>query len=55
VVSVPAGLSGTIEFVDGLVDGVSLGGSVVIGSIEIAPSIVVVVNLGTIVVDTATG
>jgi hypothetical protein len=51
VVSVPAGLSGTIEFVDG----VSLGGSVVIGSIEIAPSIVVVVNLGTIVVDTATG
>ena len=48
-------MSGTIEFVDGLVDGVSLGGSVVIGSIEIAPSIVVVVNLRTMVVDTATG
>ena len=54
MVSAPTGLSGTIEFVDGLVDGVSLGGLVAAGSIEIAPSIVVVVISGLTVVDTDT-
>lgn len=39
---------------DEFVPGISVSGSVVTGPIEIAPSIVVVVNLGTMVVDTAT-
>lgn len=51
VVDTTPGSLGSDEFVPG----VSVGGSVATGSIEIAPSIVVVVNLGTIVVDIATG
>ena len=51
VVDTTPGSLGSDEFVTG----VSAGGSVATGSIEIAPSIVVVVNLGTMVVDIATG
>lgn len=51
VVDATPGSLGSEEFVAG----VSVGGSVISGSIEIAPPIVVVVTSGPVVLDTATG